>query len=186
MIQKFRKCRKWAGYLYDVILLRVELAFITLLLANAVGLSLLLIFSRNLHFSVWNPSALTRVIFASVFLACLWGGCLAARQGRHIAIDIGVSQLSKQARRRLDGLTCILSAVGSLIICYHAVRYLNLLVDPSSSMAPGSDAWLLREWVWKLGIAGAFGQIALHYVVRAVRAFIPSIEMDDPDAESLM
>ncbi len=186
MIQKFRKCRKWAGYLYDVILLRVELAFITLLLANAVGLSLLLIFSRNLDFSVWNPSALTRTIFASVFLACLWGGCLAARRGRHIAIDVGVSRLPTQTRRRLDGLTCLLSAVGSLIICYHAFRYLNLLVDPSSSMAPGSDAWFLREWAWKLGIAGAFGQIALHYVVRAVRTFMPGIELEDPDAESWM
>jgi TRAP-type C4-dicarboxylate transport system permease small subunit len=186
MIRKFRKFRKWASYLYDVILLRVELAFITFLLANAVGLSLLLIFSRNVNFSVWNPSAMTRVIFASVFLACLWGGCLAARRGRHIAVDAGVSQLSKTTRRRLEGLTCSLSAVGSLIICYHAVRYLNLMVDPSSSLAPASDAWFLREWVWKLGIAGAFGQIALHYVVRAVRTFMPSIELEDPDAEPLM
>ena len=186
MIRKFRKCRKLAGYLYDVILLRVELAFITLLLANAAGLSLLLIFSRNLNFSVWNPSAMTRVIFASAFLACLWGGCLAARRGRHIAVDAGVSQLPKATRRRLEGLTCSLSAVGSLIICYHAIRYLNLLVDPSSSMAPGADAWFLREWVWKLGIAGAFGQIALHYAVRAVRIFIPSVEMEDPDMGSLM
>jgi TRAP-type C4-dicarboxylate transport system permease small subunit len=186
MIRKFRKCRKWASYVYDVILLRVELAFITLLLANAAGLSLLLIFSRNLNFSVWNPSAMTRVIFASAFLACLWGGSLAARRSRHIAIDVGVSRLPKQTRRRLDGLTCIVAAAGSLIICYHAVRYLNLLVDPSSSMAPGSDAWFLKEWVWKLGIAGAFGQIALHYLVRAVRAFMPSIELEDPDAEPLM
>ena len=178
--------RKWAGYLYDVVLLRLELAFITLLLTNTVGLSLLLIFSRNLHFSVWDPSAMSRVIFASAFLACLWGGCLATRRSRHIAIDAAVSRLPKATRRRLDGLTCSLSAVASLIIYYHSLRYLNLLVDPMSSMAPGSDAWFLREWVWKLGVAGAFAQIALHYAVRAVRAFMPSIELEDPTTETLL
>jgi len=178
--------RKWASYLYDVILLRIELAFITLLLASAVGLSLLLIFSRNLHFSVWDPSAMSRVIFASAFLACLWGGCLATRKSRHIAIDVLVSRLPKAARRRLEGLTCALSAVASLIIYYHAVRYLTQMVDPLSSLAPGSDAWFLREWVWKLGVAGAFGQIALHYAVRAVRALTPNIELEDSNARTLL
>ena len=178
--------RKWAGYLYDVVLLRLELAFITLLLANTVGLSLLLIFSRNLHFAVWDPSAMSRVIFASAFLACLWGGCLATRRSRHIAIDAAVSRLPRATRRRLDGLTCSLSAVASLIIYYHSLRYLNLLVDPLSSMAPGSDAWFLREWVWKLGVAGAFAQMALHYAVRAVRAFTPSIELEEPSPGALL
>ncbi|MBW2271060.1 MAG: TRAP transporter small permease subunit [Deltaproteobacteria bacterium] len=178
--------RKWGGFLYDVVLLRIELAFITLLLANTVGLSLLLIFARNLHFSVWNPSAMNRVIFASAFLACLWGGCLATRRGKHIAIDAAVSHLPGAIRRRLDGLTCSVSAVASLILYYHSIRYLNLLVDPTSSMAPSSDAWFLREWVWKLGVAGAFAQIALHFTVRAVRAFMPSVELEDPDAETLL
>ncbi len=73
-----------------------------------------------------------------------------------------------------------MSAVASLIIYYHSVRYLNLMVDPASSMSPGSDAWFLREWVWKLGVAAAFAQIALHYAVRAVRAWMPSIELEDP------
>lgn len=178
--------RKWAAYLYDVVLLRIELIFITLLLANTVGLSLLLIFSRNLHFAVWDPSAMNRIIFASAFLACLWGGCLATRRSRHIAIDALVSYLPKTTRRRLDGLTCCISAAASLIIYYHSVRYLNLMVDPTDSMAPASDAWFLREWVWKLGVAGAFAQIAIHYTVRAVRAFMPSVELDDPSEEPLL
>lgn len=177
--------RRWASYLYDVILLRIEVAFITLLLAVATGFSLLLIFSRNFDFSVWDPSATTRLIYASAFLACLWGGCLATRRGRHIAIDVAVSRLSRESRRRLEGVTCALSAVVTLVICNHALRYLSMMVDPQASLAPASDVWFLREWIWKFGIAAAFGEMALHYAVRSVRAFMPSVELEDPTTEPL-
>jgi TRAP-type C4-dicarboxylate transport system permease small subunit len=151
--------------------LRVELAFIAFLLANVVGLSLLLILARNLHFSVWDPSALSRIIFASAFLACLYGGCLAARANRHIRIDAFASLFPGWLRSRLEGFVSSVAAVASLALCYHALRYLHSVVDPQSSLAPASDAWFLREWVWKLCIAAAFALISVHFSVGAVRSF---------------
>jgi TRAP-type C4-dicarboxylate transport system permease small subunit len=156
---------------YDVFLLRVELAFIAFLLASVVGLSLLLILARNFHFSVWDPSSLSRIVFASAFLACLYGGCLAARANRHIAIDAFASLLPWSIRIRLKAFVSSVAAVGSLGVCYHALRYLNSVVDPQSSLAPASDAWFLREWVWKLPIAAAFALISLHFLVGAIRCF---------------
>jgi len=163
--------QRWMSRFYDVVLLRVELGFITFLLANVVGLSLLLILARNFHFSVWDPSSLSRIVFASAFLACLYGGCLAARANRHIAIDAFVSLLPGSFRIRLEGFVSSVAAVASLAICYHALRYLNSVVDPRSSLAPASDAWFLREWVWKLSIAAAFALIAVHFSVGAIRCF---------------
>ena len=164
--------QKWFGRCYDVYLRRIELAFVTLLLTNVVGLSLLLIIARNAHFAIWDPSALSRIIFASAFLACLYGGCLAARVDRHIAIDVFTSYLSEPARRRLEGITSAAAALASLILYYHALRYLNRMVELDSSIVPASDAWFLREWIWKLAIAGAFAMVALHFGVRSVRCFI--------------
>ncbi len=145
--------QKWFGRCYDVYLLRLELAFVALLLTNTVGLSLLLILARNAHFSVWDPSALSRIIFASTFLACLYGGCLAARANLHIAIDALAAHVSEPVRRRLEGVASSVAALASLIIYYHALRYLILMVDLESSIVPASDAWFLREWIWKLAIA---------------------------------
>ena len=73
-------------------------------------------------------------------------------------------------------------------LLWHSIsrRYLDLMVDPLASLAPGSDALLLREWVWKLPIAGAFGLIALHFAVRSARAFLASddsIEREDGERE---
>ena len=156
---------------YDVVLLRVELGFITFLLAIVVGLSALLILGRNFHFSVWDPSSLSRIVFASAFVACVYGGCLAARTNRHIAIDAFASLLPGSIRIRLEGVVSAVAAVASLAICFHALRYLNLVVDPQSSLTPASDAWFLREWVWKLSIAAAFALIAVHFSVGAIRCF---------------
>ena len=177
---------KWVTRFYDVVLLRMELALIALLLANVVGLSLLLILARNFHFSVWDPSALSRIVFASAFLACLYGGGLAARSNRHIAIDAFASLLPGPIRSRLGVFVSAVAAVASLAICYHALRYLNSIVDPRSSLAPGSDAWFLREWIWKLSIAAAFALISVHFSVGAIRCFTsrndPGKSRSDPRA----
>jgi TRAP-type C4-dicarboxylate transport system permease small subunit len=170
---------------YDVLLLRVELGFIAFLLAIVVGLSLLLILGRNFQFSIWDPSSLSRIVFASAFLACLYGGCLAARTNRHIAIDAFASLLPGSIRIRLEGSVSVVAAAASLAIAFHALRYLNLVVDPRSSLAPASDAWFLREWVWKLSIAAAFALIAVHFSVGAIRCFAspgdPSERQSDPE-----
>jgi TRAP-type C4-dicarboxylate transport system permease small subunit len=163
--------QKWISRLYDVVLLRMELAFIAFLLANVVGLSLLLILARSFHFSVWDPSSLSRIIFASAFLACLYSGCLAARTNRHIAIDALASLLPGSIRRHVEGFVAFVAAVASLAICYHALRYVDSVVDPRSSLAPASDAWFLREWVWKLSLAAAFASMSVHFSVRAIRCF---------------
>ena len=163
--------RKRMRRFYDVVLLRIELAFIAFLLANVVGPSLLLILARNLHFSVWNPSALSQLSFASAFLACLYGGCLAARANRHIAIDAFASLLPGSIHRHIEGFVSCVAAVASLAICYYAIRYLSSVVDPRSSLAPASDAWFLREWIWKLLIAAAFALISVHFSVAAIRSF---------------
>ena len=163
--------RKRMRRFYDVVLLRIELAFIAFLLANVVGPSLLLILARNLHFSVWNPSALSQLSFASAFLACLYGGSLAARANRHIAIDAFASLLPGSIHRHLEGFVSSVAAVASLAICYYALRYLSSVVDPRSSLAPASDAWFLREWIWKLLIAAAFALISVHFSVAAIRSF---------------
>ena len=166
--------RAWFGWLYDVALLRVELAFTGLLLANVVVLSLVLILARNLQLPIWDPSSLSRIIFASAFLACLYGGCLATRAHRQIAIDVLSPYLPGPTRRRVEGFTSAVAALASLALYIQALRYLDLMVDPLASLAPGSDALLLREWVWKLPIAGAFGLIALHFAVHSARSFLTS------------
>ena len=176
--------KRWMNCFYDVFLLRMELALITFLLANVVGLSLLLIFARNFQFSIPDPSALSRITFASAFLACLYGGCLAARTNRHIAIDALASLLPSRIRNGLEVFVSSVAAVASLVICYHALRYLNSIVDPQSSLAPASDAWFLREWVWKLSIAVAFALMSLHFCVRAVRRFASAGDASEGPADS--
>jgi len=156
---------------YDVYLLRVELGIIMFLLSNVVGLSLLLILSRNLHFSIGDPSAMSRIVFASAFLACLFGGSLATRAVRHIAIDAFASHLPIAIRLLLEGSISFLAAGVSGMLYYHAMRYLSTMVSPTSSLAPASNAWFLREWVWKVPIAAAFALISLHFLVQGIRRF---------------
>ncbi len=176
--------KKWLVRCYDVYLLRLELTFIALLLTEVVGLSVLLILSRNFHFPLWDPSATSRIVFASAFLACLYGGCLATRANRHIAIDPFATYLAPLARKRLDAVLSFLAAGVSGIIYSHAMRYLTIMVHPSSSLAPASDAWFLREWAWKLPIAWAFALIALHFLVNGIRSWRAAGRLARRQAES--
>ena len=155
--------------LYEVHLARVEISIVIILLVTVIGLSLLLILSRNFDFQVGDPSMLNRLVYACTFYLCLFGGVLATRTSRHIKIDAIEPYLPNSWSTRLDGFLFLIAGIVSLIIAAIATRFILTIIEPGASLIPATDDWYLRERLWKWPMVLVFVLIALHFFVHSVR-----------------
>jgi len=155
--------------LYEVHLARIEIGIVIVLLITVIGLSLLLILSRNFDFQFGDPSILNRLVFVCTFYLCLFGGVLATRTSRHIKIDVIEPYLPSSWSTRLDGFLFLVAGIVSLIIASTATRFILTIIEPGASLIPATDDWYLRERLWKWPIVLVFLLIALHFFVHGTR-----------------
>ncbi|MGW8248134.1 MAG: TRAP transporter small permease [Acidiferrobacterales bacterium] len=116
-----------------------------------------------------------RDIFHSGFVAAdpfarlmvLWvamlGAVVAARNDKHINIDILSRLLSQAGRRRLRAVIHVISAGVCIVITYSSLRFVIEEFRFGSTVFSGTPAWI-AESIIPLG----FGLISLHYLVLAV------------------
>ena len=119
-----------------------------------------------------------RDVFQSGFVAAdpfarllvLWvamiGAVVAARNDKHINVDILSRLLSKSGRRRLRSFIHVVSAAVCVVITYSSLRFVIEEHNYGSTVFSQIPAWI-AELIIPLG----FGLITLHYLILAVIEF---------------
>jgi TRAP-type C4-dicarboxylate transport system permease small subunit len=119
-----------------------------------------------------------RDVFHSGFVAAdpfarlmvLWvamlGAVVAARNDKHINVDILSRLLSQAGRRRLRSFIHVVSATVCIVITYSSLRFVIEEHGFGSTVFSQTPAWI-AELIIPLG----FGLISLHYLILAVFEF---------------
>lgn len=146
------------------VLNKIEDGLLVLLLLLMVASSAGQIILRELFHSGFvaaDPFARLMVLWVAMF-----GAVVAARNDKHINIDILSRLLSQAGRRRLRSVVHVISASVCIIIAYTSLRFVLEEFSYGSTVFSGIPAWI-AESVIPLG----FALISLHYLILAVFEF---------------
>jgi C4-dicarboxylate transporter DctQ subunit len=145
----------------DALLARIEGWAVTALVSGMVILAVAQVALRNC-ISSSIPAADTLLRHAVLWVGFL-GAALAAHEGRHIRIDIGIRVLPVRFRPWLEALFDLVSAVICLLLAKAAWTFLLLDLEGGATVALGIPSWILQ-----VILPLAFVFLALHFVVKAV------------------
>jgi TRAP-type C4-dicarboxylate transport system permease small subunit len=155
---------------YDVWLARVEQLLLGLLLAVVILLSFVEILNRNFGWQLWDSSATARITYAFTFYVGLFGAVAASRTLQHIRIDAITPYVKPRTRAALDALSAAIGCAACIGLALATHTYLTKIVDPTDRFMPQYPEWYWTARVWHRPIEVAFGWMAVHFAVGAVRA----------------
>ncbi len=121
-------------------LLLIEEGFLVALLTAMIGLSGAQIFLRNLFDGgfVWADPTL-RIL---VLWVGLLGAMVAARDSRHISIDVISHYLSERHKGWIHRLTDSFAAIVCLLVAWHGVRFVLFEMEAGATLFLNIPAWL--------------------------------------------
>jgi len=143
------------------LLARFEDGLLVILLALMIASSSGQILLRNVFSSGMSdadPFARIMVLWVAMI-----GAVVAARNDKHINVDVLSRLLSSSNQRRVQTAIHVLSAAVCLLITYTSLQFVIAEFDAGSRAFASVPAWLAQS-VIPLG----FGLISLHYLVLAV------------------
>jgi TRAP-type C4-dicarboxylate transport system permease small subunit len=148
---------------------RVEDALLVLLLSALVGLAGAQILLRNVFDSglVWADP----VVRVLVLWVALLGAMAAARQGRHITVDVLARLLPSRAAAAVRALTDVFAAVVCGALAWHGARLVATEWE-AGTIAVGA----VPAWVAQLIVPLGFAVIGARYLALAPRRFAAASE----------
>lgn len=156
----FKKIEYWLS--------KVEDALIVILLFGILFVAVGQIILRN-GFSTslsWSD--------ASLKMAVLWltllGSVVAARENRHLSIDVFSKFLPIKLKRGLDILVQSLSAIICLILTYYSLQFLQLTIEFEDQFLSRYPLW----WVQSI-LPFGFGLMSLRFLINV---FVPQAADD--------
>lgn len=140
---------------------RIEEGFLVSLLALMIALAVMQIFLRNIfEAGIMWADILTRIL---VLWICLVGGMIAARQDRHINIDMISSYLSKRFRLISRIVINVVTSIVCVAMAWYGVTFVQM------EAASGNAAFAaVPTWVCAGIIPAAFAVIALRYMLLGI------------------
>lgn len=140
---------------------RVEDGLLVALLGGMIGLAITQIVLRNGWQTglLWGDTAL-RVL---VLWVGLFGAVVAAREQRHISIDVATKWLPAGLRRGAGVLNALFTAVVCGILAWYCLSYVRLELE-----APSIAFGIVPTWLTTAIMPLGFGLIALRYGVQAL------------------
>ncbi len=143
------------------LLVRIEDGFLVSLLALMIILAVMQIVLRNIfEAGIMWADILTRIL---VLWICLVGGMIAARQDRHINIDMISSYLSKRLRLITRMIINLVTSIVCMAMAWYGVKFVQM------EIASGNTAFAaVPTWVCAGIIPAAFAVIALRYMILGI------------------
>lgn len=143
------------------LLARLEDGLLVILLASMIISSSGQILLRNVFASgMSNADPFARLM---VLWVAMIGAVVAARNDKHINVDVLSRLLSAAARRRVQTAIHLLSSSVCLLITYTSFEFVVAEFEAGSRVFAAVPAWLAQS-VIPLG----FGLISLHYLLLAI------------------
>ncbi len=148
------------------ILWKIEEGSLAVFLGLMVALVLIQILLRNLYSTGIMGGA--EIVRHLVLWVAFLGAGMAAREGKHIRIDIAGRILSPRFKCGCDVLTGIFSVVVCAILVYASTSFLLVDYEAGTSIA----FFGMPVWVLELIIPAGYLVITVRFAVRTVRSLI--------------
>lgn len=158
------------GWLYGVALARVEQWLVFALLMAVIGLSAVELIVRNLQLDLFDRVTAQVASYFLAFHLGLFGGVLACRDARHIAIDALAPHLPQRLRRPIQAVLLAVAALTCAWLAAVAWDYVFHQIEAGTTIVPGLTSGFWSERLWKFPLVMAFAWMALHFGVTAVAA----------------
>jgi TRAP-type C4-dicarboxylate transport system permease small subunit len=166
---------------YDDVLKILEVWILMALLFLVVGATFLNILDRNFSLGLWEYAVVEKMVYSFTFFLGLYGGVVASRRAKHIAIDAVTHFLKPWLCSCVSVFLQLVGAATCMVLSYAAYRWLYDTVDADATLLGGRTEWWLNVRMWRWPVIVAFGWMALHFLVNAGRFAFDLIK--PPDAE---
>ena len=174
----------------DTAIAKVEGVVVVVSLLSMLTFYFLYVVFRNVSASL-GANWLSELPLQLVLWVSLFGGSIAARNGRHIGIDIAPRVLPKKALRFVRVVTNLFAVTMAVILSVAGWRYLFgvELVDENMMRyievtLGGTQIVAIPTWFFVAAVPVAFALCAWHFLVLTIReAFGDSPIATDEDAE---
>lgn len=154
---------------------KVEAVVLVVSVALMVVLFFFYVLFRNISAEL-SAKWLSELPLQMVLWVSLFGTSLAAKKGRHIAIDIAPRLLSGLPLRFVRALTLLFAAVMAGVLCYASVRYLqtvelaeDTIVQNIAITIAGSTLLEIPSWFFVALAPAGFGLASWHFLVAMIR-----------------
>jgi TRAP-type C4-dicarboxylate transport system permease small subunit len=158
------------AWLYSVALARVEVWLVIALLLAVIGLSTVEILVRALQLDLFDRVTAQVASYFLAFHLGLFGGVLACRDARHIAIDALAPHLPRSFRRPIQAALLAVAALTCVWLATVAWDYVFHQIEAGTTIVPGLTSAFWSERAWKFPLVLSFAWMALHFAVTAVSA----------------
>lgn len=160
---------------YDDFLKHFEVWIVVVLLLLVVFVTFVNILDRNFQLGLWEYATIEKMVYSMVFFIGMYGGVIAARRAKHIAIDAVTHFLSPRRRLALGVVLQIIGGLTCLVLMSACWEWIHSIIQADDTLVPGREEWWLRVRLWRMPVAIAFGWMALHFFVNAGRFFIDAL-----------
>jgi TRAP-type C4-dicarboxylate transport system permease small subunit len=158
------------SWFYEVALARVEQWLVLALLLAVIGLSSVEILVRALQLDLFDRVTAQVASYFLAFHLGLFGGVLACRDARHIAIDALAPHMPASFRRPVQALLLAVAALTCVWLTTVAWDYVFHQIEEGTTIVPGLTSVFWSERAWKFPLVLSFAWMALHFAVTAVSA----------------
>jgi TRAP-type C4-dicarboxylate transport system permease small subunit len=154
-----------------------ERTLLMVLLAGMIGLAFIQVVMRNLFSSGfgWADIAVRHL----VLWVGLLGASIAAKENRHLSIDIVSRLISRRSQHALEAFLSLVTAAVCSMFLWASFLFSRFLYEWGTGTMGGVPA-LLACSILPL----AFGGMAFRYLVRAIHEVIELHEKKEPDGGS--
>ena len=157
---------------YDDVLKVVEIWLVLGFLSLVILATFVNILDRNFQLGLWEYAIVEKMVYSMVFYVGLYGGVIAARRAKHIAIDAVTHFLSERMRLYLGVLLQAIGGVTCFVLMMACYDWVYEILHHDSTLIPGRDEWWVRTRLWRWPVIIAFGWMALHFFVNSGRFFV--------------
>lgn len=154
---------------YDSTLKVIEVWVVMVLLLGVVLSTFINILDRNLDLGVWDYALVEKLVYSCIFFIGMFGGVIAARRSKHIAIDAIGHFLSERTRKGLHFVLQLIGGLTCLALASACYDWIYTIVSADETLVEGNHAWWLNTRLWRWPIVISFAWMALHFMVNSGR-----------------
>ena len=167
---------------YDDVLKVTEVWLVLILLFVVILATFLNILDRNFGLDLWEYAIVEKMVYSFTFFIGLFGGVIASRRAKHIAIDAVTHFLPTRTRAGLAVVLQLIGAMTCFMLTYAAYDWLYSTIEEHVTLLEGRTEWWLSTRLWRWPTVIAFGWMGLHFLVNAGRFYYDFVK--PPERES--
>lgn len=164
--------------IYDDLLKHLEVGVLTVMLLGVILATFINILDRNFQLGIWDYAVVEKMVYSVVFFIGLFGGVVASRRAKHIAIDAVAHFLAPKPRKMLSSLLQLICAAVCVVLTVASYQWIMQVLEPEASLLPARSEWYLNERLWRYPTVLAFGLMSLHFAVNGIRFAVDGLRMD--------